>query len=96
VAWDAIADVPSLAQFLPGYEASGWSGLCAPKGTPPEIVAVLNREINAALIDPIVKQRIADTGGTPQGGTPAEFAKFIADETERWGKVVKFAGIKPS
>lgn len=93
---DAIADVPSLAQFLPGYEASGWSGLCTPKGTPAEIVALLNREINAALTDPIVRQRITDTGGTPQGGTPAEFASFIAEETQRWAKVIKFAGIRPS
>ena len=93
--WDALADVPPLAQFLPGYEASGWSGLCAPKGTPDEIVGLLNREINAALADPTIRQRIADTGGTPRGGSPADFARFIADETERWAKVVKFAGIKP-
>jgi tripartite-type tricarboxylate transporter receptor subunit TctC len=95
-AWDVLADVPPLAQFLPGYEASGWSGLCAPKGTPAEIVALLNREINAALADPTIRQRIGDTGGTPRGGTPSDFAKFIVEETERWAKVVKFAGIKPS
>ncbi len=95
-ALDGITDVPSLAQFLPGYEASGWSGLCTPKGTPADIVALLNRQINAALIDPVFKQRIADTGGAPQGGTPAAFAKFIAEETQRWAEVVKFAGIKPS
>ncbi|HLH98830.1 MAG TPA: tripartite tricarboxylate transporter substrate-binding protein [Xanthobacteraceae bacterium] len=95
VALAAIADVPSLTQFLPGYEASGWSGLCAPKGTSPEIVAILNREVNAALNHPVIRQHIADIGGTPQGGTPAEFAKFIAEDTQRWAKVVKFAGIKP-
>jgi len=93
---DGLADVPPLAQFLPGYEASGWSGLCAPRGTPAEIVALLNREINAALADATLRQRLLDIGSVPQGGSPADFAKFIADETERWAKVVKFAGIKPS
>ncbi|HEY6255375.1 MAG TPA: tripartite tricarboxylate transporter substrate binding protein [Xanthobacteraceae bacterium] len=93
---DALADVPPLAQFLPGYEASGWSGLCAPKSTPAEIVALLNRQINAAIADPTIRQRIAELGGTPRGGSSADFAEFIAEETERWAKVVKFAGIKPS
>jgi tripartite-type tricarboxylate transporter receptor subunit TctC len=96
IALDGLADVPPLAQFLPGYEASGWSGLCAPKGTPVEIVALLNREINAALADATIRQRLLDIGSVPQGGSPADFAKFIADETGRWAKVVKFAGIKPS
>jgi tripartite-type tricarboxylate transporter receptor subunit TctC len=91
---DSLPDVPPLAQFLPGFEVSGWSGLCAPSNTPAEIVALLNRETNAAIADPKFKQRIADLGGTSPGGSPTEFARFIANETERWSKVVKFAGIK--
>jgi tripartite-type tricarboxylate transporter receptor subunit TctC len=87
-------DAPPLAQFLPGYEVSGWSGLCAPKNTPAEIVALLNKEINAAIADPRIRQRVADLGGTSPGGSSADFARFIADETERWAAVVKFAGIK--
>jgi tripartite-type tricarboxylate transporter receptor subunit TctC len=89
----ALPDVPPLAQFLPGYEASGWSGLCVPKDTPADIVALLNRQINAALRDPTVRQRVLDTGGTPAGGSPADFAKFLAEETEKWAKVVKFAHV---
>jgi tripartite-type tricarboxylate transporter receptor subunit TctC len=91
---DGLLDVPPLAQFLPGFEVSGWSGLCAPKNTPAEIVALLNKEINAAIADPKFRQRVADLGGTSPGGSSADFAKFLADETERWAKVVKFAGIK--
>lgn len=87
-------DVPPLADLFPGFDVSGWSGLCAPKKTPAEIVALLNKEINAALADPKVKQRIADLGGTSPGGSSADFAKFLADETERWAKVIKHAGIK--
>jgi tripartite-type tricarboxylate transporter receptor subunit TctC len=87
-------DVPPLSQFFPGFDVSGWSGLCAPKNTPAAIVGLLNKEINTAIADPRFRQRIADLGGTSPGGTPAEFAKFIADETERWKKVVTFAGIK--
>jgi tripartite-type tricarboxylate transporter receptor subunit TctC len=93
---DGLPDIPPLAQFLPGYEASGWSGLCAPKSTPAEIVAFLNKETNAALADPKIRQRIAELGGTTRGGSSADFTTFIAEETERWAKVVKFAGIKPS
>ncbi len=89
-----LPDVPPLAEFLPGFEASGWSGVCAPKGTPAEIITLLNREINAAIADPKFKQRVADIGGTSPGGSPADFAKFIADDTAKWAKVVKFAGIK--
>jgi tripartite-type tricarboxylate transporter receptor subunit TctC len=89
-----LPDVPPLAEFLPGFEASGWSGVCAPKGTPAEIITLLNREINAAIADPKFKQRVVDIGGTSPGGSPADFAKFIADDTEKWAKVVKFAGIK--
>jgi len=92
---DSLPDVPRLADFLPDFaEVGGWSGLCAPKNTPAEIVALLNKEINAAMADPKFKQRVADLGGTSPGGSPADFAKFLADETEKWAKVVKFAGIK--
>ena len=87
--------MPPLAEFLPDFaDVGGWSGLCAPKNTPAEIVALLNREINAAIADPRIRQRVADMGSTTPGGSPADFAKFIADETEKWAKVVKFAGIK--
>ncbi len=88
-------DVPPLAQFLPGYEVQGWSGLCAPKSTPVEIVTLLNKEINAALADPTIKQRLADMGGTAPGGSAADFAKFIADDVAKWAKVVKFSGAMP-
>jgi tripartite-type tricarboxylate transporter receptor subunit TctC len=92
---DGLPDVPPLADFLPDFaEVGGWSGLCAPRNTPAEIVALLNKEINAAIADPKFKQRVADLGGTSPGGSPADFARFIADETERWAKVVKFAGIR--
>jgi tripartite-type tricarboxylate transporter receptor subunit TctC len=89
---DSLPDVPPLAQFLPGYEATGWSGLCAPKSTPAEIVGLLNKEINAALADPNIRQRLADMGGTAPGGSAADFGKFIADDTEKWARVVKFSG----
>jgi tripartite-type tricarboxylate transporter receptor subunit TctC len=91
---DALPDVPPLADFVPGYESSQWYGLGAPKNTPAEIVDKLNREVNAALVDPKMKARLADFGGTAMPGPPADFGKFIAAETEKWGKVVKFAGIK--
>jgi tripartite-type tricarboxylate transporter receptor subunit TctC len=91
---DSLPDVPPLAQFLPGFEAGGWSGLCAPKNTPAPIVSLLNKQINAAIAEPKFRDRVADLGGTSPGGSPEEFAKFIADETERWARVVKFAGIK--
>jgi len=92
--FDGLPDVPPLAQFLPGFEVSGWSGLCAPKNTPAEIVARLNKETNAAIADPRFRQRVADLGGTSPGGSSADFARFIAEETEKWVRVVKFAGIK--
>jgi tripartite-type tricarboxylate transporter receptor subunit TctC len=85
-------DLPPLAQFLPGYEAHGWSGLCAPRSTPAEIVSLLNREINAGLADPTIRQRVADMGGTAPGGTPADFARFIAEDTEKWARVARFLG----
>jgi tripartite-type tricarboxylate transporter receptor subunit TctC len=91
---EALPDVPPLADFVPGYESSQWYGLGAPKNTPAEIVDKLNREVNAALVDPKMKARLAEFGGTVMPGPPADFGKFIAAETEKWGKVVKFAGIK--
>jgi tripartite-type tricarboxylate transporter receptor subunit TctC len=90
-----LPDIPTVTEFVPGYESSFWSGVGAPKNTPPEIVDKLNREINAALADPKFKARLADLGGTALSGSPADFGKFIADETEKWAKVVKFAGLKP-
>jgi tripartite-type tricarboxylate transporter receptor subunit TctC len=92
---DVLPDLPTLSDFLPGYEASFWGGFGAPKNTPAEIIDKLNREINAALADPKIKARLADLGGTALAGSPADFGKLIADETEKWAKVVKFAGLKP-
>ena len=92
---EALPDIPTVSDFVPGYEASAWFGVGAPKDTPAEIVEKLNKEINAALADPKMKARLADLGGTVLAGSPADFGKLIADETEKWGKVVKFAGMKP-
>ena len=92
---DVLPDIPTLSDFLQGYEASLWFGFGAPKNTPGEIVNKLNKEINAALADPKMKARLADLGGTVLPGTPAGFGKLIADETEKWAKVIKSAGIKP-
>jgi tripartite-type tricarboxylate transporter receptor subunit TctC len=89
----ALPDVPALAETVPGYEASAWFGMGAPKGTPPEVIAVLNDGINAALADPKMRARLAELGGTAMGGTPAEFGKVIQDETDKWAKVVAFAGV---
>ena len=91
---DALPDIPTVGHFVPGYEAHNWYGVGAPKTTPAEIVDKLNTEINAALADPKMKARLADLGGTALPGTPAEFAKLIADETEKWGKVIKAVNIK--
>ena len=91
---DALPDIPTVGEFLPGYEASTWYGVGAPKGTPAEIVEKLNKEINAGLADPTMKARLADFGGTPLLVSPADFGKLIADETEKWAKVVKFSGPK--
>ncbi len=91
---EVLPDVPTIGEFVPGYEASAWYGLGAPKATPAEIVDKLNKEINAALADPKMKARLADLGGTPLLGSPADFGKLIAEETEKWGKVVKFSGAK--
>jgi tripartite-type tricarboxylate transporter receptor subunit TctC len=91
----ALPGVPTVAQFVPGYEAVVWDGLCAPARTPAEIIDKLNKEINASLTDPAIKARFADLGAEPMPMTPSEFGKFVAAETEKWGKVVKSAGIKP-
>ena len=91
---EALPDVPTVGEFLPGFEARGWYGIVVPKATPPEIVGKLNQEINAALADPNMKKRLTDLGVAVFAGSPADFGKFIADETEKWAKVVKFAGIK--
>jgi tripartite-type tricarboxylate transporter receptor subunit TctC len=92
---DALPDIPTVGEFLPGYEASNWYGVGIPKNTPAEIIDKLNKEINAGLADPKMKARLADFGGTPLVGSPADFGKLIEDETEKWGKVIKFANIKP-
>ena len=92
---EALPDVAAMPDFVPGYEASAWVGLGAPRNTPAEIVDKLNREINAGLADHSFKTRLADMGFTVLPGSPTEFGRLIADETEKWAKVVKFAGIKP-
>jgi tripartite-type tricarboxylate transporter receptor subunit TctC len=92
---EALPDIPTVADFVPGYEASVLFGVGAPRNTPTEIVERLNKEINAGLADPKIKERFAVLGGTPLAGSPADFGKLIAEETEKWGKVIKFAGIKP-
>jgi tripartite-type tricarboxylate transporter receptor subunit TctC len=92
---DALPDIPTVGEFLPDYEASTWYGVGAPRATPAEIVDKLNREFNAGLADPKIKARLADLGGVPMPMTPPDFGKFLVDETEKWAKVVKFAGLKP-
>src|ERR1700730_11612823 len=92
---EALPDMPTLGDFLPGYEASDWYGICAPRGTSAEIIGRLNTEINAGLADPKLKARLADRGGPVLAGSPAEFGKLSADETEKWGKVVRAAHMKP-
>ena len=91
---DVLPDIPTVAEFVLDYEASNWYGVGAPKATPAEIVEKLNKEINAGLADPNMKARLADLGGSVLAGSPADFGKLIAEETEKWGKVVKFTGIK--
>jgi tripartite-type tricarboxylate transporter receptor subunit TctC len=92
---EMLPDVPTIGEFVPGYEASTWSGVGAPKAAPAEIIEKLNKEINAALADPKMSARLSDLGGAPLPGSPARFGKLIVDETEKWHKVIKFAGIKP-
>ena len=91
---EALPDLPTVGDFLPGFEASAWFGVAAPRQTPAEIVAKLNKEINAGLVEPKIKGRLTDLGGTPLPGSSADFGKLIADETEKWARVIKFAGIK--
>jgi tripartite-type tricarboxylate transporter receptor subunit TctC len=93
--WQGLPDIPTVGEFLPGYEGGIWYGLGAPKATPAEIVNKLNKEVNAALDDPKMKARLADLGGTPLPGSPVQFDKLIAEETEKWGKVIRAANIKP-
>jgi tripartite-type tricarboxylate transporter receptor subunit TctC len=90
-----LPQVPVIADFVPGYEASGWIGIGAPKNTPSGIVEKLNEEVNSALADPNFKARLAETGGWAFANSPAEFGKFIGDEIEKWGKVIRAANIKP-
>jgi tripartite-type tricarboxylate transporter receptor subunit TctC len=92
--WDSLPDVPTLAEFVPGYEASQWYGIGAPKDTPAEVIDKLNNEINAVVADPVMKGRLADLGVDPMLMTPAAFGNFIAEETEKWGKVVRQADIR--
>jgi len=91
---DVLPDVPPIADSVPGYEASGFAGIAVPRGTPAAIIELLNRELNAGLANPKIKNRIVELGGTPLGGTPAEFSAILSDATEKWAKVIKFAGIK--
>ncbi len=92
---EALPDVPTVGEFVPGYEASAWYGVGGPRNTPADVVARLNQEINLGLADPEIKARFAEMGGTALPGSPADFGKLLADETENWAKVIKFAGIKP-
>ena len=92
---EALPEIPTVSEFVPGYEASTWNGIGAPKNTPAEIIDKLNKEINAGLIDPQLKARIAELGGTVLALSAADFGKFISDETEKWAKVVKFSGAHP-
>jgi tripartite-type tricarboxylate transporter receptor subunit TctC len=92
--WAGLPDVPTLGETMPGYDVSVWYGVGAPKNTPGEIIEKLNREINAGLADPKMKAQLSDLGGTPFAGSPGDFGKFIADETETWGKVVRAANLK--
>jgi tripartite-type tricarboxylate transporter receptor subunit TctC len=89
----ALPDVPTVGETVPGYEASVWYGIAAPKGTPPEVIAVLNKAVNAALADPKIQERVAQLGGAPMPMSPEQFGKLLADETAKWAKVVKFANI---
>jgi tripartite-type tricarboxylate transporter receptor subunit TctC len=92
---DALPDLPPLADYLQGYEAEGWLGVGAPTGTPSDVTATLNKQINAALADEQIKKRLSDIGVILKGGSPSDFGTFIAEETAKWGKVIRDAGIKP-
>src|ERR1700761_4763956 len=90
-----LPDVPTVAETVPGFDASGWHGLTAPKGTPAEIIEAINKDANADLADAAFKAKIGDLGGIPMPMSVAEFGKFIADDIQKWAKVIKFADIKP-
>jgi tripartite-type tricarboxylate transporter receptor subunit TctC len=92
---EILPDVPTVGEVVPGYEASSWFGICAPKNTPAEIITKLNKEINEALADPKLKAQLSDLGGIMLARTPADFGKLIADDTEKWAKVIRAANIKP-
>jgi tripartite-type tricarboxylate transporter receptor subunit TctC len=92
--WEGYPDVPTIADFVPGFETIAWFGVGPPKNTPAEVINMLNKEINAALADPKMKARLADLGSTAMPLSPADFGKFIADETEKWAKVIRAANIK--
>ena len=92
---EVLPDLPTVGDFVPGYEASSWSGVGAPRNTPVDIVARLNKEITVGLADPKIRARFAELGSTVFPSSPADFGKLIADETEKWAKVIKFANIKP-
>jgi tripartite-type tricarboxylate transporter receptor subunit TctC len=89
-----LSDVPAIGDFVPGYEATNWEGIGAPANTPPEIIAILNKQVNAALADTTFKARLVDLGGEPFASSPTDFEKFIVEYTEKWGKVIRAAGIK--
>ena len=91
---DVLPDVPAIGEFVPGYEATNWEGIGAPANTPPEIIAILNKQVNAALVDTTFKARLVDLGGEPFASSPTEFGKFIVEFTEKWGKVIRAANIK--
>jgi len=91
---EVLPDIPTVGEFVPGYEASGWSGVGSPKSTPTEVIDKLNREINTALADPKIKAQLADLGSTPLVGSATDFGKLIADETEKWGNVIRALNIK--
>ena len=90
-----LPELPTVAEFVPGYEASSWYGLSAPKNTSGEIIDLLNREINAALSDPTIAERFASMGGSPLAGAPSEFQRLLVEKTDKWGRVVRFANAKP-
>jgi tripartite-type tricarboxylate transporter receptor subunit TctC len=92
--WEALPDIPAIAETVPGYEVNVWYGIFAPRNTPPDVIATLNKAIGVALTDPKVTARFAEVGGLPMPMSPAELAKYVADDTEKWRKVVEFAGVK--
>ena len=91
---DVLPDVPTIGEFVPGYEATAWVGIGAPANTPPAIIAILNKQVIAALADPTCRARLVDLGMEPIASSPTEFGKFISEYTEKWGKVIRMAGIK--